>query len=286
MSMVYLNGEFIPLEKAQVSVLDRGFTFADGVYEIIPVFSGQPFRLTEHLNRLRNSLDGISLELDYDREKWQSLVDKLLNLNQVAEDSSIYIQVTRGVGERNHFYQAGFTPTVFIFYKPLQQMDVSRGVSAILHEDIRWQYCHIKAVALLPNVLLKQLARDKDGSLEAILYRDGYITEGAASNVFIVNGDTVTTPPKSNRLLPGITRDLVVELIRKSDYQCLEVPVTRTELLQADEIWITSSTLGIAPVVRLDGKPVSGGRPGPVWHDVNAIYQVFKKSAGERKIPV
>ena len=286
MSMVYLNGDFIPLEKAQVSVLDRGFTFADGVYEIIPVFSGQPFRLTEHLNRLRNSLDGISLELDYDGEKWQSLVDKLLNLNQVAEDSSIYIQVTRGVGERNHFYQAGFTPTVFIFCKPLQQMDVSRGVSAILHEDIRWQYCHIKAVALLPNVLLKQLARDKDGSLEAILYRDGYITEGAASNVFIVSDDTVTTPPKSNRLLPGITRDLVVELIRESDYQCLEVPVTRTELLQADEIWITSSTLGIAPVVRLHGRPLGDGKPGPVWQDVNAIYQVFKKSAGERKTPV
>ena len=286
MSMVYLNGDFIPLEKAQVSVLDRGFTFADGVYEIIPVFSGQPFRLTEHLNRLRNSLDGISLELDYDREKWQSLVDKLLNLNQVAEDSSIYIQVTRGVGERNHFYQAGFTPTVFIFCKPLQQMDVSRGVSAILHEDIRWQYCHIKAVALLPNVLLKQLARDKDGSLEAILYRDGYITEGAASNVFIVSDNAVRTPPKSNRLLPGITRDLVVELIRETDYQCLEVPVTKSELLQADEIWLTSSTLGIAPLVRLDGRPLGDGKPGPVWQDVNAIYQVFKKSAGERKTPV
>ena len=286
MSMVYLNGDFIPLEKAQVSVLDRGFTFADGVYEIIPVFSGQPFRLTEHLNRLRNSLDGISLELDYDREKWQSLVDKLLNLNQVAEDSSIYIQVTRGVGERNHFYQAGFTPTVFIFCKPLQQMDVSRGVSAILHEDIRWQYCHIKAVALLPNVLLKQLARDKDGSLEAILYRDGYITEGAASNVFIVSDNAVRTPPKSNRLLPGITRDLVVELIRETDYQCLDVPVTKSELLQADEIWLTSSTLGIAPLVRLDGRPLGDGKPGPVWQDVNAIYQVFKKSAGERKTPV
>ena len=163
---------------------------------------------------------------------------------------------------------------------------LSRGVSAILHEDIRWQYCHIKAVALLPNVLLKQLARDKDGSLEAILYRDGYITEGAASNVFIVSNNAVRTPPKSNWLLPGITRDLAVELIRESDYQCLEVPVTRTELLQADEIWITSSTLGIAPVVRLDGKPVSGGRPGPVWHGVNAIYQAFKKSAGEHKIPV
>ena len=227
MSTVYLNGNFIPLEKAQVSVLDRGFTFADGVYEIVPVFSGQPFRLTEHLNRLRNSLDEISLELDYDGEKWQSLIDELLNLDQVTEDSSIYIQVTRGVGERNHFYQAGFTPTVFVFCKPLQQMDVSRGVSAILHEDIRWQYCHIKAVALLPNVLLKQLARDKDGSHEAILYRDGYITEGAASNVFIMSGNAVRTPPKSNRLLPGITRDLTVELIRGSDYQCLEVPVTK-----------------------------------------------------------
>ena len=285
MTTVYLNGDFIPLEKAQVSVLDRGFTFADGVYEIIPVFSGKPFRLTEHLNRLRNSLDGISLELDYDEEKWQSLIDELLSQNQVTEDSSIYIQVTRGVGERNHFYQTGFTPTVFIFCKPLQQMDVSRGVSVILHEDIRWEYCHIKAVALLPNVLLKQHAREKDGSLEAILYRDGYITEGAASNVFIVNENTVRTPPKSNRLLPGITRDLVVELIRESDYPCLEVPVTKTELLQAGEIWITSSTLGIAPVVRLDGRPLSGGKPGPAWHDINAIYQAFKNSAGRRITP-
>ena len=224
MSMVYLNGNFIPLEKAQVSVLDRGFTFADGVYEIIPVFSGQPFRLIEHLNRLRNSLDGISLVLDYDGGKWQSLIDELLSLNQVTEDSSIYIQVTRGVDERNHFYQTVFTPTVFMFCKPLQQMEVSRGVSAILHEDIRWEYCHIKAVALLPNVLLKQRAREKDNSLEAILYRDGYITEGAASNVFIVKDNTVRTPPKSNRLLPGITRDLVVELIRESDYQCWKSP--------------------------------------------------------------
>ena len=283
MSMVYLNGNFIPLEKAQVSVLDRGFTFADGVYEIIPVFSGQPFRLTEHLNRLRNSLDGISLVLDYDGGKWQSLIDELLSLNQVTEDSSIYIQVTRGVDERNHFYQTVFTPTVFMFCKPLQQMEVSRGVSAILHEDIRWEYCHIKAVALLPNVLLKQRAREKDNSLEAILYRDGYITEGAASNVFIVKDNTVRTPPKSNRLLPGITRDLVVELIRESDYQCLEVPVTKSELLQADEIWLTSSTLGIAPLVRLDGRSLGDGKPGPVWHDVNAIYQAFKNSAGERK---
>ena len=278
MTTVYLNGNFIPLEQAQVPILDRGFIFADGVYEVIPVFSGNPFRLKEHMERLRNSLDGISLQLDYDREKWQSLIDQLLALNRVTGDSSIYIQVTRGVAERNHFYQAGSTPTVFIYCKPLQETDVSRGVGAVLHEDIRWEYCHIKAVALLPNVMLKQYAREKDGSIEAILYRDGYITEGAASNVFTVTGDTVSTPPKSNRLLPGITRDLVVELVGASPYQCREVPVSKAELLQADEIWITSSTLGIAPVVRLDGKPVSGGKPGPTWRDIDTIYQAFKRN--------
>ena len=278
MTTVYLNGNFIPLEQAQVPILDRGFIFADGVYEVIPVFSGNPFRLKEHMERLRNSLDGISLQLDYDRETWQSLIDQLLALNRVTGDSSIYIQVTRGVAERNHFYQAGSTPTVFIYCKPLQETDVSRGVGAVLHEDIRWEYCHIKAVALLPNVMLKQYAREKDGSIEAILHRDGYITEGAASNVFTVTGDAVSTPPKSNRLLPGITRDLVVELISESLYQCREVPVSKAELLQADEIWITSSTLGIAPVVRLDGRPVSGGKPGLAWRDIDTIYQDFKRN--------
>lgn len=278
MSTVYLNGSFIPLEQATVSVLDRGFNFADGVYEIIPVFSGKAFRLPEHLKRLKNSLAGISLSLDYDARKWRSVLDELLNLNQVLEDSAIYIQITRGTAERNHFYQSGYTPTVFAMCRPLPGMDVSKGVSAILHEDIRWEYCHIKSVALLPNVLLKQHARDKDGSHEAILRRDGYVTEGAASNVFIVLDNTVRTPPKSNRLLPGITRDLVVELVGKSEYPCLEVPVTEKELLQADEIWITSSTLGIAPVVRLDGRPVGAGKPGPVWRDVNELYRAFKRN--------
>ena len=282
MTTVYLNGDFIPLDQARVPVLDRGFIFADGVYEIIPVFSGAPFRLAEHLQRLRNSLDGISLHLDYDGETWQSLIDQLLALNRVTGDSSIYIQVTRGAAERSHFYQPGPAPTVFIYCKPMQEMDVSRGVGAVLHKDIRWEYCHIKAVALLPNVMLKQYAREKDGSIEAILYRDGYITEGAASNVFIVTGDTVRTPPKSNRLLPGITRDLVVELAGTSSYRCREVPISKAELVRADEIWITSSSLGIAPVVRLDGSPVSSGKPGPAWRDIDTIYQDFKKSAGEK----
>lgn len=276
MTTVYLNGDFLPLEQAQVSVLDRGFTFADGVYEIIPVFSGSPFRLAEHLQRLQDSLDGISLQLDYDRERWQSLIARLLQLNRVTADSSIYIQVTRGVAERNHFYRPDFTPTVFMYCKLLQHVDVSEGVSAVLHEDIRWQYCHVKAVALLPNVMMKQYARDKDGSIEAILHRDGYVTEGAASNVFIVAGATISTPPKSNHLLPGITRDLVVELSGASGYECKETPVSKQQLLQADEIWLTSSGLGIAPVVRLDGRPISNGKPGPAWRALDNSYQAFK----------
>lgn len=282
MTTVYLNGDFIPLDRARVPVLDRGFTFADGVYEVIPVFSGAPFRLGEHLQRLRNSMEGISLRLDYGGKKWQSLINRLLELNRVSGDSSIYIQVTRGAAERNHFYDDCYTPTVFVYCKPIRQVDVRSGASAVLHEDIRWNYCHIKAVALLPNVMLKQYARDKDGSIEAILYRDGYITEGAASNVFIVTGDEIRTPPKSNRLLPGITRDLVVELAGESGCRCRETPVSKPELLAAGEIWLTSSSLEIAPVIRLDGEPVSGGKPGPVWHELDAMYQAFKKSTGQR----
>ena len=278
MTIIYLNGEFLPLTHARVSVLDRGFMFADGVYEIIPVFSGSPFRLAEHLQRLQDSLDGISLQLDYDRERWQLLIDRLLRANGTRADSSIYIQVTRGVAERNHCYQSDFTPTVFMYCKLLQHTDVSGGVRAVLHEDIRWQYCHIKAVALLPNVMMKQYARDQDGSIEAILHRDGYVTEGAASNVFIVAGTTISTPPKSNHLLPGITRDLVVELIGASRYECEEAPVSKEQLLQADEIWLTSSSLGIAPVVSLDGRPVSNGKPGPVWRGLDKIYQTFKRN--------
>ena len=278
MTTVYLNGNFTPLREARISVLDRGFTFADGVYELIPVFSGRPFRLAEHLRRLRASLDAISLQLDYDSERWRALIERLLELNQARGDSTIYIQITRGVvGERDHCYQTDYTPTVFICPKPLEQPDLSAGVSAVLHEDIRWQYCNIKAVTLLPNVMMKQYARNKDGSLETILHRGEYITEGAASNVFSVSDNIISTPPKDNLLLAGVTRDLLVELIAGTDYECRETAVSRTQLKQADEVWITSSTLGIAPVTRLDGEAVNNGEPGPVWRDLHAVFQAFIK---------
>ena len=276
MFRVYLNGSFLPLEQATVSALDRGFTFADGVYEVVPVFSGRLFRLTEHLKRLQDSLTAISLPLDYDEDKWRLLTEKLLLENNITGDCSVYIQITRGTGERNHYYPGSFTPTVFMMCKPLPDIDVSQGISAILHEDIRWKYCRIKSVALLPNVLLKQYAREKDGSVEAILVRDGYITEGAASNVFMARDNTVITPPKSDQLLPGITRDLVVELLRDTNYPCLEIPLPETQLISADEIWITSATMGLAPVTRLNGHPVNNSHPGPIWQQLNAMYRLIK----------
>jgi len=279
MSIVYLNGNFIPLEDAKVSVLDRGFTFGDGIYEVMPVFSGKVFRLNEHLHRLNTNLSEIALEPDYSPEKWASLMDELLERNSMNENCSIYIQITRGVGDRNHLYGPNFIPTVFIMCKPVPSTNFSLGVSAVIHEDIRWKYCHIKAITLLASVMLKQYAREKNGAYEAILTKDGYVIEGAASNVFIVKDKIIKTPPKDGKLLPGITRDLLVELIRTSDYDCKEIKISEPELLDADEIWITSATMGIAPVIKINDKPVGEGGPGQVWRNVDAIYQKFKISA-------
>ena len=274
--IVYLSGRFVPLEEAKVSPLDRGFTFGDGVYEMIPVFSGRPFRLSAHVKRLKNSLAAIALPLDCNEQTWLSIADELLRLNKVTGDVALYAQVTRGPGERNHLRPAHCAPTVFVMCRPLPQVDFAAGVSAASHADIRWRYCHIKALTLLPNALLRQYAKEKDGSYEAILSRDGFVTEGAASNVFVVNNNRVSTPPTDGKLLPGVTRQLALDLLRDSDYPCLEEPVPEAALATADEIWLSSATMGIVPVIKLDGQPVGDGKPGPVWRVVNDRYQALK----------
>ncbi|MGH8809645.1 MAG: aminotransferase class IV, partial [Noviherbaspirillum sp.] len=166
--------------------------------------------------------------------------------------------------------------TVFAMCNPIPKRDFDSGISAITHDDIRWKHCNIKVISLLPNVLLRERAKRADGSAEAILIRNGRVTEGAASNVFIVQGGRVRTPPKDNSLLPGITRDLVVELLRDGGIACLEEKISRRELVAADEIWITSSMMGIAPVTRLDGRSVGSGTPGAVWRRADAFYQAYK----------
>jgi D-alanine transaminase len=277
-AIVYLNGEYLPLSEAKVPVLDRGFIFGDGIYEVIPAYSRQLFRLDEHLQRLQNSLTAVRIHNPYSELEWKQVLYKLLEKNP-CEDSSVYLQVTRGVAKRDHAFPANVTPTVFAMSNPLITTDVqtfNQGVAAITLDDIRWQYCNIKAITLLANILLRQTAVD-EGAAEAILVRDGEVTEGAASNVFIVIDGMIKTPPKGARLLPGITRDLIVELAKVQQLPISEVNFSKTELMAADEIWLTSSTKEIMPVVEVNDKPVGNGQPGPTTRKVFEIFQEYKR---------
>ena len=271
--IVYLNGEFLPLHQAKVSVLDRGFLFGDGVYEVIPVYGGKPFRLAEHLERLDNSLAGIRMGQPLTVEAWGDVFARLI---QGMEDQQIYLQITRGVGpKRDHAFPKGVAPTVFAMCTPIAPIPAS-GVKAITVPDIRWQWCHIKAVTLLANVLQRQQAVE-GGCAEAILIRDGFALEGAASNLFAVLDGVLLTPPKGNDILPGITRDLVVEIAQDNHIPLEQRKILEDELHHAEEVWLTSSTREVLPVIELDGKTVGQGQPGTLWVKMNALYQERKE---------
>jgi len=275
--MIHLNGEFMPIEKAVIPVLDRGFIFGDGVYEVIPVYSRLPFRLGGHLERLQASLDSIRLHNPHTTSEWRQLIGRLIELNE-PEDQSLYLQVTRGVARRDHAFPATTTPTVFIMSNPLlppTANQIENGVGAITAPDNRWLRCDVKSTALLPNVLLRQLAIDA-GCAETLLLRDGQLTEGAASNAFVVSNGIILAPPKSNLMLPGITYDLVLELAEANDVAFEVRNITETEMAKADEIWITSSSREILPITTLNGKLVGGGRPGPVFQRMHGLYQAYK----------
>jgi len=276
MSIVYLNGKFLPLSEAKISVLDRGFLFADGVYEVMPAYNGRIFRLEEHLVRLDNSLTGIYMKNPLTMHGWQSLLEQLVKKNQ-GKHQSLYLQVTRGVSERDHLFTEDLEPTVFAMSKPLQEKISSPGIEAITCEDSRWQHCDLKTIALLPGVLLRHQARAA-GTTEAILHRENKITEGAASNVFVIKDGIIKTPPKDEHILPGITRDLVVELLSENKFDCREEQIEACEIEFADEIWVTSSTWEIVPVIKLNGADVGTGQPGPVYAKANAAYQAFKEN--------
>lgn len=270
---VYLNGEFLPLSQAKISVLDRGFLFGDGVYEMIPVYGGKPLRLAEHLRRLDNSLAGIRMAPPLDDTQWQAIFQRLI---QGDEDQSIYLQITRGVGSgRNHAFPGNVPATVFAYCAPIAPIPAS-GAKAITVPDIRWQWCHIKAITLLANVLQRQQAVD-EGCAEAILVRDGYALEGAASNLFAVVDGVLLTPPKGHEILPGITRDLVVELAEANAIPLQERKITLAELERAEEVWVTSSTREVLPIVELDGRKVGNGQPGLLWARMDALYQQRKE---------
>lgn len=274
MSLCYLNGEFMPLADAKISVLDRGFIFGDGVYEVVPVFGRRPFRLAAHIARLVRSLQETGIRVPLSVSAWQALVRDLV-ARHAGEDLSVYVQVTRGAAPRNHAAPPDAEPTIFAMVSPLVAATDTLAVRAITRIDERWQRCDIKAISLLPNVLARTAAV-AEGAAEAVLFRDGWLTEGAASNVFVVRGGRIHTPPHSEHILPGITRDTLVESLSGTPDAVLETTVSRDEVLHADEIWLTSSTRDLVPVSHLDGQPIGAGEPGPVYARVLAGYTRFK----------
>jgi D-alanine transaminase len=273
---VYLNGHYIPLTEAKVSVLDRGFLFGDGVYEVIPSYSGNLFHFQDHLQRLENSLAGIRLANPHSREQWLNILIPLLDPQL---DQYIYLQVTRGVAtKRDHAFPDNVPATVFAMCSNITPFaGLNNGIKAISIDDSRWQFCNIKAITLLGNILHRQEAIE-NGCAEALLVKEGYVVEGAASNVFAVIDGVIITPAKSNSILPGITRDVILDIAHKNDIPCREDNISFAAIQAASEIWVTSSTREIIPVVELDSKLVGEGKPGSVWHIINHLFQAYKKS--------
>ena len=283
---VYLNGQFMPIEEAKIPVMDRGFIFGDGVYEVIPVYSRHAFRLAEHLLRLQHSLDGIRLQNPHSEAEWTRLINELIARNEVS-DQYLYLHITRGVAKRDHaFPQPPVAPTVFMMSNPLLTPPaelLASGVGAVSAADNRWLRCDIKAIALLPNVLLRQMAIDA-GCAETILIRDGYMTEGAASNIFVVKNGRLLAPPKDNLMLPGITYDVVLEIAHAAGIPHEVRRIAADEVFNADELLLTSSTKEVLPITTLDGKPVGTGKPGAMFARLHKLYQDFKRDV-MRKTP-
>jgi D-alanine transaminase len=268
-------------------VLDRGFIFGDGVYELVPVYSRVAFRLDEHLARLERSLGEAKIRNPYSRQRWREIIYQLVDA-QPFEDQGVYFQVTRGVARRDHAFPRDIQPTVFMMANPLvnpPRAQVDAGGAAVSALDNRWLRCDIKSISLLGNVLARQISADA-GASETILFRDGKLTEASASNVFIVRRGVIVSPPKSSLILPGITYDVVTELARANGMPLEFRAVAEAEVRSADEIWVTSSSKEVLAIVSLDGRKVGDGKPGPQFRRMYELYQEFKRSvmrAGKRE---
>ncbi|HUR42213.1 MAG TPA: D-amino acid aminotransferase [Verrucomicrobiae bacterium] len=281
-SIAYVGGQYLPLGEARVPILDRGFLFGDGVYEVCAVYQGRAFALADHLQRLSHSLRELAIANPHTDAQWTAIVHRLIKDNApvTGNDLMVYLQVTRGAPPvRQHAFPAGTPPTVVGMCSALPipgEAALRDGVGAITRADNRWGRCDIKSTALLANVLAVHAAREQ-GCNEAILHRDGRVTEGGSSNVFAVLGTSVITPSKSPEILSGITRDLLVAQLRANKIPVQERRLTLTELRSAEEIWLTSSTREVLPVTRIDGEPVGGRKPGPLWKKAYALFQAIKK---------
>jgi len=263
-----------------VSVLDRGFLFGDGVYEVIPVFAGKLLRLNEHLERLQRSMNRVLLKNPLAQDEWEEIFHVLLDRNP-GGDRSIYLQVTRGAAPvRDLSISPDVEPTVFVMVNDIKPVDFAKlenGIDAVTVDDFRWKACDIKSVSLIANVMIRLRANELN-VMDAVMVRDGLVTEGTASNIFVIHNGIISTPPKSDCLLPGITRDLVMELAQANGFKVEERDIKQDELDTADEIWLTSSTREIAPVVKLDNHVIGDGVAGEYWRKIIAIYQDYKQA--------
>ncbi len=275
---VYLNGQWLSLSEAKISVLDRGFIFGDGIYEVVPVYRQQPFRLASHLARLARSLAAIRIRSPFDDKGWEQLFRDTIAKNQ-GEDQFIYIQVTRGIAKRDHaFPNPEVAPTVFAMSSPFVRPDAKlrdHGVAVTSLPDERWLHCDIKSIALLGNVLARQTAVDR-GMAEAIMFRDGFLTEASAANVWVVKNGVLCAPLKNHLVLEGIRYGLMEELAQKHGIALQIRPIRQAEVMEADEIMLTSATREVLAVVRIDDRPVGkgdlAGKVGPVFRLIRQAY--------------
>lgn len=270
-TIVYLNGDYTRLADAKVSVLDRGFIFGDGIYDVVPAYKGQAFRMDEHLGRLERSLKLIGLEVNYTRQDWEKLVLDMLARVSQGQDCMVYLHVTRGAAKRDHAFPANTTPTVFCMVTPFERPSVARekGLTAISIPDVRWLMCHIKSISLLGNVLARQQAVDA-GVDEVIQFRDGYMTEGSSTNIWVVKDGVLLAPPRDNLILEGIRYRLLEELAAKAGIPFEARPISEAEVEAADELLLTSATKEVLPILQYNGKPVGTGQLGPVYQALRA----------------
>lgn len=279
MQLAYLNGEFLPLKEARISPMDRGFLYADGIYELMPVYQGKIFWFEEHFARLTRSLEQINMRNPHSKTEWLSICERLITASP-SPTLSIYIQITRGVEwVRNHFYDPATEPTVFAYGSPMTERrsidEIPLGW-VITMEDIRWGHCDIKAISLLANVLAREAAHLK-GATEALLIRDGKVIEGSASNLFMVKDGVIVTAPKSNFILSGIEREVILDLAKTYKVPYQEKLFTLDELYAADEVWLSSSIREIQPVIQVNDTTISEGKPGPLWRKMIGYFYELKQ---------
>lgn len=285
--LAWINGEFIPIEDAKVKVEDRGFQFADGVYEVVRVYKGKPFTFQEHLQRLKTSAFLIGLDLEKIKIDFRKIGFELISRSGIPE-AELYIQVTRGPAPRSHSFPKNLTPTVVCTIRPIRPLppnSLEKGISVITYPDIRWARCNIKSIALLANVLAKEEAR-RAGAYEAIFIREGLITEGASSNIFLFHKGTLLTPPPDWRILRGITRDMIISLAIKEGLTVSQEDLKKDLLTEAEEIFITSTAIELLPVVKVEERKIGAGVPGNTFKFLHRKFKEFverRTSEGNHK---